>query len=104
MNPCNVTATLLLILAASGYNWADMAQLLGVEGGVEEAPLAGQPNDQLNANKSSAGIQVSTETTRREALRYPITGYSQKSVSLAVHLFFVRFYCCFIQTWYINNK
>ena len=41
-----------------------MAQLLGVEGGVEEAPIAGQPNDQLNANKSSAGIQV-----RRDSLR-----------------------------------
>ena len=32
-----------------------------------------------------------------------VTGYSKKSVSWAFHLFFVRPYCCFIQTWCINN-
>ena len=32
-----------------------------------------------------------------------IRGYSKKSVSWAVHLFFVDLYCCFIQKWCINN-
>ena len=32
-----------------------------------------------------------------------ITGYSKKSVSWAVQLFFDGLYCCFIQTWCINN-
>ena len=32
-----------------------------------------------------------------------ITGYSKKSVRRTVHLLFVGLYCCFIQTWCINN-
>ena len=32
-----------------------------------------------------------------------ITGHPKKSVSWADHLFFVGLYCCFIQTWCINN-
>ena len=32
-----------------------------------------------------------------------IRGYSKKSVSWAVHLFFVYLYCCLIQKWCINN-
>ena len=32
-----------------------------------------------------------------------ITGHPKKSVSRTVHLFFVWLYCCFIQTWCINN-
>ena len=32
-----------------------------------------------------------------------VTGHPKKSVSWADHLFFVGLYCCFIQTWHINN-
>ena len=39
----------------------------------------------------------------RNILILLITGHPKKSVSWADHLFFVGLYCCFIQTWCINN-
>ena len=38
-----------------------------------------------------------------QSILFLITGHPKKSVSRTVHLFFVWLYCCFIQTWCINN-
>ena len=50
----------------------------------------------------SGKIQWGTNKPQRSSSQH-IRGYSKKSVSWAVHLFFVYLYCCFIQKWCINN-
>ena len=48
-------------------------------------------------------IFILSPSVRYPSILYLITGHPKKSVSRTVHLFFVWLYCCFIQTWCINN-
>ena len=49
------------------------------------------------------GLMNRTSLSLLDRFNYGIRGYSKKSVSWAVQLFFVGLYCCFTRKWCINN-
>ena len=54
------------------------------------------------SNREMLFIPAEFNQRKTTSARY-VTGHPKKSVSWADHLFFGGLYCCFIQTWYINN-